>query len=111
MVEKQGSICVLRNNGARLCNKCWRGKAVSITYSDCVFVDLGIQHAMRMHRIILTSLACPVVPYISTLFHSWYDTQKQNFDHKTCVWTFSTYFVCNISHYKKNSARYFHKCI
>jgi len=110
MVEKQGSICALRNNGARLCNHCCCKTAISITYSDCVFVDLGIQHAMRMHRIISPSLACPVVPYISTLFHGLHDNLKKFLTIK-CVWNFSKNFVCNISHYKKNSARYYHKYI
>ena len=31
-------------------------------------------------------------------------------DHKMCVWTFSAKFVCNVSHFKKDSARYHHKC-
>ena len=30
------------------CNNCYKGQEVSITYSDCVSVALGIQHAMRM---------------------------------------------------------------
>jgi hypothetical protein len=29
------------------------GKAISITYCECVFVALGIKHVMCMHRIIL----------------------------------------------------------
>ena len=33
---------------ARSCNRCCRGQAVSITYSDCVSIALGIQLAMRM---------------------------------------------------------------
>jgi hypothetical protein len=30
-----------------------RGKEVSITYSGCVFVDLGTQHATRMRYIVI----------------------------------------------------------
>ena len=28
-------------------------KAINITYSECVFVALGIQHAMRMHHTVI----------------------------------------------------------
>ena len=73
----RGASCELRNNGARLCNHCCRGKAICFAYSECVSVDIGIQHAMRMHRIILSSLACPAVPHFSTLLHEWHDTRKK----------------------------------
>jgi len=39
-------------------NQCCRGKEISITYSEDVFVDLVIQHAKRINRIMLSSLAC-----------------------------------------------------
>jgi hypothetical protein len=42
-------------------------KAISITYSECVFVALVIQHAQRMRRIILSSVDCPAVPNFYTL--------------------------------------------
>ena len=34
-----------------------------------VFVALGIQHAVRMPRIVLSSVAYPTVQYFSTLSH------------------------------------------
>jgi hypothetical protein len=34
-----------------------RGKAINITYSECVFVALGFQHATRMRHIFICGLA------------------------------------------------------
>jgi hypothetical protein len=45
---------------ARSCDLCCNGKAIRITYSECVFVALSIQHAMRMHHIIC-SLPCSTI--------------------------------------------------
>ena len=42
---------------------CCRRKALSITYSECVFVALVIQQAMGMRSVILSSVASPAVPY------------------------------------------------
>jgi hypothetical protein len=46
------AIFILRNNVKLSRKHCCSGKAIIITYSERVFVDLGIQYAMRMHRII-----------------------------------------------------------
>ena len=54
---------VQRNIRARSCNHCCSGKAISMTYSECVFVALGVQNAMRMRQIILSSVACPDLQY------------------------------------------------
>ena len=52
-----------RNTEARLLNRCCRGKAISIAYSESVFVALVIQHARRLRRTILSSVACLAVPF------------------------------------------------
>ena len=49
---------VYRNIEARSRNHCRLGKAKSITYSECASVVLGIEHAMGMRHIILSSVAC-----------------------------------------------------
>ena len=38
------------------------GGAVSITYSECVYIAVFIRHVMRTRRVILSPLACPTVP-------------------------------------------------
>ena len=52
-----------RNIKARSCNSCYLGKAIGTTYSECVTLTLGIQHAERKHLIILSSAACPFLKY------------------------------------------------
>jgi hypothetical protein len=39
---------VLHNIEARSCNYFYRGKVTRITYTECVFVTLGIQYAKQM---------------------------------------------------------------
>jgi len=55
---------VQRNIEARLCNHFCSGKVISISYCECVFVALGIQHAMHMHLIVISGL-----PYSTIFFH------------------------------------------
>jgi len=52
---------------ARSRNHCCRGRAISITYSECEFVILVTHHALSMRRIILPSVAYPTLPHFSTL--------------------------------------------
>ena len=65
---KQSRQCTYKRNiQGRWRNHCWDEKALSITFSECVSVTLVIQHAMRMRRIILSSVAFPALRYFFTL--------------------------------------------
>ena len=62
-----------------------RTKERSITYCVCVCVALFIQHAKRMRRAILSSLACLAVPNSSKLSHTRHDFRKQKLLNIECV--------------------------
>jgi len=66
-------------------NDCYRGKSISITYSERVFVALGIQHANRIRHIILSSVACPTVQNFSTLSHKQHDFRGKKLLNVKCV--------------------------
>jgi hypothetical protein len=53
------------NTEAIMSNLCRRGKAISITYSKCVSVALGTQHAIRMRHIAI----CPLPPLYNLFPH------------------------------------------
>jgi hypothetical protein len=67
----------------------WCGGKTSFTYSGCVSVALGIQHAMRM-RPIIRSVARPA-QHFSTLSHKRHyirKIRKNVIEDKTCVFYF-----------------------
>jgi len=70
-----------------------RGKAISIIYSECVFVALVIQLAKLMDLVVLLSMTCLVVPYFSILYHKCQDFRKQLIGHEICASIFYTSFV------------------
>ena len=78
--------------------------------SECVCLALVILHAKRMRLVILSSVTCLAAPDFFTLSHKRYNLWMGGWggiiDHKICVVIFSTTFVWNISHSKKNSARF-----
>ena len=54
---------------------------------------------------------CHCLQYFSTLSHKRHDLRKQGIEHKMWVLIFYATFVWNISHSKKNWARYDKNCI
>jgi hypothetical protein len=79
---RQAVLYVRRHIEARSCNRWCSGRAMSITCCECVFVALGIQHAMRMRRIILPSVACPALQNVPH-----YLINGTNFGGKKNYWT------------------------
>jgi len=66
------------------CNRHCSGKAMIIAQPVCVFVALGIQHAMWMHHFVIC-----VVPRSTTFFHIISQTaqfSKKIPEHKMCIW-------------------------
>jgi hypothetical protein len=96
-----------RNIEARWSNCCWQGKALNITYSQRVFVALGIQHSMQMRYIVICGVpCCTLFFYIIS-----YTAQFSKSATKNVCLDF-LYSVClNASNSEKNEARYYHKCI
>jgi len=110
--KQQYRQCMFKHNvEVRLCNHCCSGKAIIITYYECAFVALGIQHAMHMHHIVI----CGLNDY--TIFPHCLINSKFFFfgggimEHKMCVLIFSTAFICNFSHFKRNWVRYDQDCL
>ena len=82
---------VKRNTEASLCNNCCSAKALSITYFECVFLDLVIQNAMCICHIVMCGLSdYYIFPHylLSGMVFG-----KIFTEHKTCVFIFSTTFV------------------
>ena len=50
-----------RNIETHSFNHCSHGKAIIIKYSECVFVDLVIQHVMCMCCIVFCGLSCTTI--------------------------------------------------
>jgi len=62
---------------------CWGGKAFGVTYSECVFVELGIQHPVSTNSIVI----CGLPQYLYRLSHKRHGFRKK---YKMCVLMFCT---------------------
>ena len=72
---------------AHSCNNCCSGKAMNIAYSECVFVALGISHAMHMRHIVMCGLLYHIFPHYLTNGTIFTHTKK-SLNTKCVLWLF-----------------------
>jgi hypothetical protein len=100
------AIHIWRNIEALACNRCCSAKALIITYSVCVFVDIVIQHVIE--RASYCHL-CPARLYNNFphyLINGTIFKKTEVTEPKMGFFIFSKTFAWNISHSKNNWARY-----
>jgi len=73
----QDTQCAYNEKLRRVRCQCRRGKAMVITYYECVFLAISIQHEKRRRRIVTSSAASLDLPHHSTLYHKCYDFRKK----------------------------------
>ena len=88
-------------------NQFYRGKARTITYSECEFLALVMRYAKGMCHVISSPVVSPAIQHVSTLSHKRHNFRRKITEEKMCF--ISTTFAWNISNSTKNSATY-HKC-
>jgi hypothetical protein len=72
------------NSQASSLNHFCTRKVKVITYSECVFVALFIQHAIHMQNIILSPVTYPALPYFSKLSHKRHHFWEKVIEQKMC---------------------------
>ena len=103
--NKTGNVLIIQQWGAfvQLFLQWKSSKYKYCTFWLCV-CSLRYPATKRMRRTILSSVACPVLQYFSTLSHERQDLKKKKFPNMQCVLC-STTWVSNISYAEKNRRR------
>jgi len=69
-------MCGESNTETLLYNHCFSGKAISITYSECVSAAIDIQHAMMMRHIAIYGLSGCII-FFFILSHKQHDFRQK----------------------------------
>jgi hypothetical protein len=91
---------------------CNCGKVISIACTWCVSVFFVIHHAQCICCIILSSVACLLLPYLSTLCHKRHDCLKKTLWNIKCVFWFYLQLLSEIFLIlrRMSAVRYYHTC-
>ena len=82
------AMYIQHNAEVCLCNHCCNRKAISITYSESMFVVLASQHEICMPHTLICGLSCSTT--FLRIISKWYDFQKELLNKNVC-----SDFLCN----------------
>jgi len=68
IMNTRQAIYIEHNSEAHSCNHCCIGKLLKVTYSESVFTALVIQHAKRMHHIVICGLPSSTIFFYTPQF-------------------------------------------
>jgi len=91
---------------ARSSDHCSSGKVIRISYSECAFVALGIQHAMRMRHTVICGLIFSTKFFPLYLINGSIFKRKNVTEHKMCVLFLHMFLSATFLNLKKKLARY-----
>ena len=101
LYTKQERQCTYkRNTEMHSSNHSCCGRAIHITYSECVSTALVIQKEKRMRPTILSCVACLALPVLHVLINGMiFEKKKKVTEHKMCVLIFSKICLKHFSFY------------